>query len=68
VARQKWKMAPMTAHHIRLHSSVGDFSPDFVIAKNMARVTPLPLAYRPDGNSLEYTVFVKGRSFSDAAE
>ncbi|HZL40695.1 MAG TPA: hypothetical protein VFC45_10515 [Pseudolabrys sp.] len=75
----------MTPHHIRLQSSIGDFSPDFVkalpalektmtdhgidpsnfvIAKDMARVTPLPFAYRPDGNSLEYTVFVKGRSFT----
>jgi hypothetical protein len=76
---------PMTAHHIRLQSSVGDFSPEFVrelpaleeamtehgidpanfvIAKDMARVTPLPIAFRPDGNPLEYTVFVKGRSFT----
>ncbi len=75
----------MTTHHIRLQSSVGDFSPDFVkalpalektmtdhgidpsnfvIAKDMARVTPLPFVYRPDGNSVEYTVFVKGRSFT----
>lgn len=75
----------MTAHHIKLQSSYGDFSPEFVrelpalekamtehgidpanfvIAKDMARVTPLPIAFRPDGNPLEYTVFVKGRSFT----
>ena len=75
----------MAAHHIRLQSTVGDFSPEFVralpalekamvghgidpsnfvIAKDMARITPLPFAYRPDGNPLEYTVFVKGRSFT----
>jgi hypothetical protein len=24
----------------------------------------LPIAFRPDGNPLEYTVFVKGRSFT----
>ena len=75
----------MTAHHIKLQSSVGDFSPDFVkalpalekamtdhgvdpsnfvIAKDQARVTSLPIAFRPDGDPLEYTVFVKGRSFT----
>jgi hypothetical protein len=75
----------MSAHHIKLQSSVGDFSPefvkelpalekamrehkldpsDFVIARNMAQSTYLPIVYRPDGNLLEYTVFVKGRSFT----
>ena len=75
----------MTAHHIKLQSSVGDFSPEFVerlpvlekamrehgldpsafvIATNMAQSTFLPIAFRPDGNLLEYTVFVKDRSFT----
>jgi hypothetical protein len=75
----------MTAHHIKLQSSVGDFSPEFVerlpalekamrdhgldpsafvIARNMAQSTFLPIAFRPDGNLLEYTVFVKDRSFT----
>lgn len=75
----------MTARHIKLQSTVGDFSPDFVkalpalekamtdhgidpsnfvIAKDQARVTSLPIAFRPDGDPLEYTVFVKGRSFT----
>jgi hypothetical protein len=75
----------MTAHHIKLQSSVGDFSPEFVkelpalekamrnhgldpssfvIARNMAQSTYLPIASRPDGNLLDYTVFVKGRSFT----
>jgi hypothetical protein len=75
----------MTAHHIKLQSSVGDFSPvfverlpalekamrdhgldpsAFVIARNMAQSTYLPIAFRPDGNLLEYTVFVKDRSFT----
>ncbi len=75
----------MTDHHIKLQSSVGDFSPEFVkslpalekamiaqgldpsafiISRNMAQSTYLPIAYRPDGNSLEYTVFVKDRSFT----
>jgi hypothetical protein len=85
MAQRKWKMAPMTAHHVKLQSSVGDFSREFVkalptlekamtdrgidpsnfvIAKDQARVTSLPIAFRPDGNPLEYTVFVKGRSFT----
>ncbi len=74
----------MTAHHIKLQSSVGDFSPEFVerlpvlekamrdhgldpsafvIARKLAQSTFLPIAFRPDGNLLEYTVFVKDRSF-----
>ena len=36
----------------------------FVIAKNLAQQPRLPIAFRPDGNPLEYTVFVKGRSFT----
>jgi hypothetical protein len=36
----------------------------FVIARNMAQSTYLPIAFRPDGNLLEYTVFVKDRSFT----
>ena len=36
----------------------------FVIAKDQAQLTLLPIAYRPDGNPLDYTVFVKGRSFT----
>jgi hypothetical protein len=65
MARRKWKMPPMTAHHIKLQSTVGDFSPEFVkelpalekamvdhgidpanfvIAKDMERVTPLTIA------------------------
>lgn len=36
----------------------------FVIARNLAQSPHLPIAYRPDGNLLEYTVFVKGRSFT----
>jgi hypothetical protein len=76
---------PMTAHHIKLQSSVGDFSPEFVkelpalekamrdrgldpsafvIARNLAQSTYLPIAFRPDGNLLDYTVFVKDRSFT----
>jgi hypothetical protein len=75
----------MIGHHIKLQSSVGDFSPEFVkelpalektmrdrgldpsafvIARNMAQSTYLPIAFRPDGNLLEYTVFVKDRSFT----
>jgi hypothetical protein len=75
----------MTAHHIKLQSSHGDFDPafvkelpalekamidhgidpsNFVIAKDTASGPRLPIAYRPDGNPLEYTVFVKGRSFA----
>ena len=75
----------MTAHHIKLQSSVGDFSPefvkalpalekamrehgldaaDFVIARNLAQGPHLPIFYRPDGNLLDYTVFVKERSFT----
>ena len=36
----------------------------FVIARNLAQSPHLPVAYQPDGNMLEYTVFVKGRSFT----
>lgn len=36
----------------------------FVIAKDRAQAPALPLAYRPDGHPIEYTVFVKGRSFT----
>jgi hypothetical protein len=36
----------------------------FVIAKNLAQISHLPIAFRPDGNPLEYTVFVKDRSFT----
>jgi hypothetical protein len=36
----------------------------FVIAKDLAHNPRLPIAYRPDGNPMEYTVFVKGRSFT----
>lgn len=36
----------------------------FVIAKDDARVTRLPIAYRPDGHPAEYTVTVRGRSFT----
>jgi hypothetical protein len=75
----------MSAHHITLQSSVGDFDPAFVkrlpalemamrdhgldpsafvIARNLARSPHLPIFNRPDGNLLEYTVFVKGRSFT----
>ena len=78
-------LAPMSAHHIKLQSSVGDFSPEFVarlpaleramvaqgldpsafvIARNLAQSTYLPIANRPDGNLLEYTVFVQDRSFT----
>jgi hypothetical protein len=35
-----------------------------VIARNLARSPHLPIFNRPDGNLLEYTVFVKGRSFT----
>jgi hypothetical protein len=69
----------MSAHHITLQSSVGDFDPAFVkrlpalekamrdheldpsafvIARNLARSPHLPIFNRPDGNLLEYTVFV----------
>jgi hypothetical protein len=75
----------MTAHHIKLQSSYGDFSGEFVkqlpapekamtdhgidpanfvIAKDLAGGPRVPIGYRPDGNPLEYTVFVKGRSFN----
>ena len=37
---------------------------DFVIAKDEARGPRLPIAYRPGGTPPEYTVFVKGRSFT----
>lgn len=36
----------------------------FVIARNLSQGPSLPVAYRPDGNMLEYTVFVRGRSFT----
>lgn len=36
----------------------------FVIAKNLAQIPHLPIAFRPDGTPLEYTVFVKDRSFT----
>jgi hypothetical protein len=36
----------------------------FVIAKDSAPGPRLPIFYRPDGNPVEYTVFVKGQSFS----
>jgi hypothetical protein len=36
----------------------------FVISKDWARVPYLPIAFRPDGQPIEYTVFVKGRSFT----
>ncbi len=75
----------MSAHHITLQSSVGDFAPAFVkrlpplemamrdhgldpsafvIARNLARSPHLPIFNRPDGNLLEYTAFLKGRSFT----
>ena len=37
---------------------------NFVISKDLAGGPRLPIVYRPDGNPLEYTVFVKGRSFT----
>jgi hypothetical protein len=37
---------------------------DFVIARDAARTPRLPIAFRPTGNPVEYTVFVKGQSFS----
>jgi hypothetical protein len=37
---------------------------EFVIARNLAQSTYLPIAFRPDGNLLECTVFVKDRSFT----
>jgi hypothetical protein len=37
---------------------------DFLIAKDHAAGPLLPIYYRPDGNPVEYTVFVKGQSFS----
>jgi len=36
----------------------------FVIAKDWARAPLLPIALRPDGTPKEYTVFVKGKSFT----
>ena len=36
----------------------------FIIAKDAAGLTRLPIFYRPDGHPTEYTVFVKGRSFT----
>jgi hypothetical protein len=36
----------------------------FIISRNLAQSPHLPIFYRPDGNLLEYTVFVKGRSFT----
>ena len=38
----------------------------FVISKDAARVPRLPIAFRPNGHPAEYTVFVKGRSFTVA--
>lgn len=37
---------------------------DFIIARNLAQSPHLPVAFRPDGNLLEYTVFVRDRSFT----
>ncbi len=37
---------------------------DFVIAKDPARTPRLPIAFRPTGNPIEYTVFVRGKSFT----
>ena len=37
---------------------------DFIIARNLAQSPHLPVAFRPDGSLLEYTVFVKDRSFT----
>lgn len=37
---------------------------DFVFAKTEARGPRLPIVDRPDGTPPEYTVFVKGRSFT----
>lgn len=36
----------------------------FVIARNLSQSPHLPIFYRPDGNLLEYTVFVNDRSFT----
>jgi hypothetical protein len=36
----------------------------FIISRNLAQSPHLPIAFRPDGNLLEYTVFVKDRSFT----
>jgi len=73
------------AQHMRLQSSCGDFSREFmkelpavekamvahgldpacfIIAKDWARTPLLPIAFRPDGTPKEYTVFVKGKSFT----
>lgn len=37
---------------------------DFIISKDAAPGPMLPIVYRPGGNPVEYTVFVKGRSFT----
>lgn len=37
---------------------------DFIIARNLPSSPNLPIFYRPEGNQLEYTVFVKDRSFT----
>jgi hypothetical protein len=37
---------------------------DFIIAKDYAAGPRLPIVYRPDGNPVDYTVFVKGQRFS----
>ncbi len=37
---------------------------DFIISKSEAQVTRLTIAYRPTGHPTDYTVFVKGRSFT----
>jgi hypothetical protein len=36
----------------------------FVFAKNDAAVSRLPITYRPDGHPVDYTVTVRGRSFT----
>lgn len=36
----------------------------FVIAKDWATGPRLPIDYRPNGNSIDYTVLVKGQSFT----
>ena len=55
------KRLPAVEQAIREH---GIDPAAFVIAKDAAHLTRLPIAYRPDGHPTEYTVFVKGRSFT----
>jgi len=55
------KRLPAVEQAIREH---GIDPAAFVIAKDDAHLTRLPIAYRPDGHPTEYTVFVKGRSFT----